>query len=487
MKFSFSNESLTKVNVDAIAIGLHPGEFTKSPGFAELDKATGGAVSRTLKDEGFKGEADEVVRIAVSGGLAARYVVVVGLGAKKASERDAEALAVFAVRGAKKLGSVAIQFPASMPGEAHVRHAVQGALTGSYTYDRYLTGEKKPKVTLKSVVLLTKESAALKKAVAQGEAVARAVNLARDLVNGPPNDITPTALADAAKKHAGAAGAKVLVWNKAQIKKARMELFLAVNRGSAEEPRFVHMSYKPRGAKKKIVFVGKGLTFDAGGLCIKDAGNMLTMKCDMAGAAATIGIVMAAAELKLPVEVHGIIGCTENMLGAEAYRPGDVFTSREGKTVEIINTDAEGRLVLADCLSYAHELNPDVLIDHATLTGACMVALGPWTAGLFANDDGAAEAYLEAGQAVGESFWRLPLTDDLKPMLKSSIADMKHMGDRWGGSITAALFLREFVGKAKWIHADIAGPAYLDSAHGLQPKGGTGFGIPTAIKFLESL
>jgi leucyl aminopeptidase len=239
---------------------------------------------------------------------------------------------------------------------------------------------------------------------------------------------------------------------------------------------------------KKIVFVGKGLTFDSGGLCIKPAAARLDMKCDMAGAATTIGIILAAARLKLPIEVHGLFGATENMTGSAAYRPGDVFKSLDGKTVEIINTDAEGRLVLADVLSYAaKKLKPDYMIDHATLTGACIVALGPWTAGLFSNDDTLAAAYAKAAAEQGESFWRLPLEEDLREMLKSDIADMKHMGDRYGGSITAALFLREFVGKTKWMHLDIAGPAFGERAHGVSPKGGTGFGVATGVRFLETL
>jgi leucyl aminopeptidase len=263
---------------------------------------------------------------------------------------------------------------------------------------------------------------------------------------------------------------------------------LAVARGSGKEPRFIHMTYKPEGkAKAKIVFVGKGLTFDAGGLCLKPAKSMIDMKCDMAGAATTIATVIAAARLKLPIEVHGVIGSTENMLGDDAYRPGDVFPSLDGKTVEIINTDAEGRLVLADALAYARELGGDVLIDHATLTGACMVALGPWTAGLFTAADDLATQYATAAEAEGESFWRMPLTEDLRESLRSDVADLKHTGDAYGGSISAALFLREFVGDSRWMHLDIAGPAFQERPHGIQPKGGSGFGVLTAIRFLESL
>jgi leucyl aminopeptidase len=266
-----------------------------------------------------------------------------------------------------------------------------------------------------------------------------------------------------------------------------MALFLAVNKGSAVPPRVAHIAYTPAGAKKRVVFVGKGLTFDAGGLCIKPAGSMVDMKCDMAGAAVTIAVVVAAARMRLPVEVHGVIGTTENQLRASAYRPSDVYTSREGKTVEIINTDAEGRLVLADILHWASELKPDYLVDHATLTGACMVALGNYRAALYGNDDDFADAYMEAASASGESYWRMPLDAELKTSLKSDVADLKHTGSRYGGSITAALFLQEFIGKTRWVHLDIAGPSYVDHAHGRHPKGGTGFGVATGVSFLELL
>jgi len=267
-----------------------------------------------------------------------------------------------------------------------------------------------------------------------------------------------------------------------------MNLLLAVNKGSAIEPRVIHVVYKPTRPKKKVVFVGKGLTFDSGGLCIKPAGSMIDMKCDMAGAATTLGIVFAAARLKLPIEVHAVVGSTENMTGAKAYRPGDVYKSLEGKTVEVINTDAEGRLVLADVLTWSvRKLKPDYMIDHATLTGACMVALGPWRAALYTDDDELASKYLDAAEGEGESFWRMPLDTDLRSTLKSAVADLKHIGGRYGGSITAALFLKEFTAETTWMHLDIAGPSFTDRAHGRLPKGGTGFGVATGVRFLEGL
>ncbi|MCA9580889.1 MAG: leucyl aminopeptidase [Myxococcales bacterium] len=485
MKISLSNVAFKSIKADLLVVGVPSGKLDKDPNVKLVDGAMGGGLSGLIKDEEFKGDWGQTLRVPTSGKIAARWLLLVGLGSEKNENRKAEWVAIQGARAAAKLRSVAVVLPGTS--DDAVRAGASGLTTGAYRYDRYFTGDRRKKVPLQSASLVGKFGSQAKTAVAEGTALGESINLARNLVNDPPNDLTPTALANAARKACNGAGGKTTVWSKAQIKKAKMELFLAVNRGSNEEPRFVHMVYRPKSPKKKVVFVGKGLTFDAGGLCLKPAGSMDTMKCDMGGAAVTIGIITAAARLRLPVEVHGILGCTENMLGGSAYRPGDVFKSREGKTVEIINTDAEGRLVLADCLSYAHELNPDVLVDHATLTGACMVALGPYAAGLYGNDDKLVAAYKKASEAAGESFWNMPLYDDLKKMLRSEVADLKHIGDRWGGSITAALFLQEFVGKAKWIHCDIAGPTFLDSPHGTMPKGGTGFGVATGIEFLRAL
>jgi leucyl aminopeptidase len=489
MKVTLSTDALTKVRADLLAIGVKQGGLGSDKTLKALDKAANGAISAAAKLDEFTGKSGETLKVQVGGRLATRTLLLVGLGDAAFGEKEARALVVRAAGAGSKYGTVAIALPAD--GDEILRAAAEGAVMGTYRYTRYLTGERLPKRTIQTIRLVSsrkdkKASAALDAGVAVGEAI----NLVRDLVNAPPNDLTPTALANEAEKACEPHGVSFQSWDKEQLQKLGAELFLAVNRGSAEAPRMVHLGYKPENVanKKKIVFVGKGLTFDSGGLCIKPAAGMGDMKCDMAGAAATIGIILAAARLKLPIEVHGLFGATENMTGSAAYRPGDVFKSLEGKTVEIINTDAEGRLVLADVLAYAvKNLQPDYLIDHATLTGACVVALGPWTAGLFANDDELANAYQKAAGEVGESFWRMPLSDDLREMLKSDIADLKHMGDRMGGSITAALFLREFIGKTKWMHLDIAGPAFLDRSHGLMPKGGTGFGVATGVRFLEAL
>ena len=246
------------------------------------------------------------------------------------------------------------------------------------------------------------------------------------------------------------------------------------------------MIYKPAGgAKSKLAFVGKGLCFDSGGLCIKPAQGMEEMKGDMGGAAGVIALMAALAVVKPNVEVHGLVGIAENMPDGAAYRPGDIFASYDGKTVEVINTDAEGRLVLADVLAYANELKPDLIVDVATLTGACVVALGPTVSGFFANRDETAERFRHAARAAGEATWQLPLVEDLREGLKSDWADIKHVADRWGGSITAALFLREFVGETPWVHVDIAGPSMASKPYGIYPKGGTGHGVLTFLKLIE--
>lgn len=492
MKVSLSTDAPSKVKADLLAFGVRAGQLAKDNLFKQLDRTTRGALSAAAKMEDFTGKAGETLRVNVRG-LAAPSVLVIGLGDAGWKDKDARALAVRAAQIGARYHTVALVLPEQGDPESSARLATEGLITGAYRYTRYLTGERLPKRRTETAKLVVGKTAGdVRDAMKRGIAMAESVTFARDLVNAPPNDLTPTALAEAAREEASKRGLEVRVWDKAGIHELGMHLFLAVNRGSAEEPRLVHMAWRPknvRAGSKRVVFVGKGLTFDSGGLCIKPPKSMIDMKCDMAGAAVTTGIMLACARLNLPLEVHGLFGATENMTGASAYRPGDVFPSLDGKTVEIINTDAEGRLVLADVLTYAaRTLSPDYLIDHATLTGACMVALGPWTAGLFANDDELARGYGDAAQAEGESFWRMPVDDDLRELLKSDIADLKHVGDQYGGSITAALFLREFIGKGtKWMHLDIAGPAFLERPHGTYPKGGTGFGIATAVRFLEAL
>ncbi|MFK7985394.1 MAG: leucyl aminopeptidase [Sandaracinaceae bacterium] len=484
MKVTLSTDAAAAVKADLLAIAV-PGDALRDANVKALDKAMGGALKPQIRLERFEGKPGQTLRTA-GAGIGAKQVLLVGIPAEW-SAADIRQAAATGAKAARSFGTMAFLL---LSEEAEVvRAAASGAVLGAYRYTTYLTGDRVPAKQLGTAKLLVeKRNAPLREAVAAGLAIGESVNHTRDLVNAPPNDLNPLTLADFAKERSAELGITCKVFNKKAIQKLGMNLFLAVNSGSGIEPRMIHMTYKPKEkAKARVVFVGKGITFDAGGLCLKPPKSMLDMKCDMGGAAVTIGIVMAAARLGLPVEVHGLVGSTENMLGENAYRPGDVFTSRDGKTVEIINTDAEGRLVLADVLAYARDLEPDVMIDHATLTGACMVALGPWTAGLFTDDDEIASAYSGAAETEGESYWRLPLNKQLRDMLNSNVADLKHTGEREGGAITAALFLQQFVGDCRWMHLDIAGPTFQDRPHGLSGKGGSGFGVMTGVRFLENL
>jgi leucyl aminopeptidase len=311
---------------------------------------------------------------------------------------------------------------------------------------------------------------------------------ARDLVNEPAGEMTPSQMAEVARHIAKEHGLEVKVLGPRECEKLGMGMFLAVARGSDEEPRLIHLSYRPRGkapARKRIALIGKGVTFDSGGLSLKQSASMETMKTDMSGAAAVLSAIGVLAELGVPYEVHAVAACTENMPSGKAYKLGDVLRSMSGRTVEINNTDAEGRLTLGDAITYAiREARPDELFDFATLTGACIVALGPHVAGVMGSDLSLIERWLAAARLAGEDMWHLPLPERLKEQLKSEIADMKNTGERPGGALTAGLFLREFVGDTPWVHVDLAGPANADKEFAHVGKGGTGFGVATIVEYL---
>lgn len=459
---------------------------------AALEKAIGGSLKDLVARDEFKGKRDQRLVVPTLGKLPATHVALLGVG--DASRLDDAALRLFGASAARisqteKARSMALVVPEGVAGE-RLRFVAEGLALGSYRYDRLFTGDRRPKRTLGTVSLLVKGKVSPRDrdAVSLGLSIAEAVNITRDLQNDPPNELTPAALVQAAAKVAKTHKLKVTLFDRKKLEAEGMKLFVAVGQGSANQPYMAHVVYTPsRKPKKRVVIVGKGLTFDSGGLCIKPAQGMGEMKTDMSGAANVVGLMAAVALRGLDVEVHGILGCAENMPDGEAYRPGDVFGSLDGKTVEIVNTDAEGRLVLADCLAYARRLKPDLIIDNATLTGACVIALGNTCSGYFATSDDLADRFGKAAREAGEQFWRLPLLEDLKDSLKSDVADLKHTGDRWGGSITAALFLREFVGDIPWIHCDIAGPSLSSRAYGIYPKGGTGHGVLTFLRFLETL
>ena len=488
MRISLSEASWEKSTADIVALAVASGKTRFGRALGRIEAVTGkGSIKPLASDERFEGKRTQTLKVAASGKAKARWLLLVGIGEEKDASKIAWKMGRAVASAARAQKSAAIELPEVTPDS--VRAVSHGLISGSYRYTEYKT-DKSEGATLTSAFILDAPKGArdLTAAIRTGKAVAESVNFARDLVNAPPNELNPLTLARAAASESKKLGLSCRIWNKARIQKEGMNLLLAVNQGSAIEPRVIHVIHKPPRPKKKVVFVGKGLTFDSGGLCIKPGASMVDMKCDMAGSAATLGIVFAAARLKLPIEVHAVVGSTENMTGAKAYRPGDIYKSLEGKTVEVINTDAEGRLVLADVLTWAaRKLKPDYMIDHATLTGACMVALGPYRAALYTDDEKLASAYLDAAGAEGESFWRMPLDSELRSMLKSPVADLKHIGGRYGGSITAALFLKEFTEETTWMHLDIAGPAFLERAHRRMPKGGTGFGVATGVRFLEGL
>ncbi|MCL2767938.1 MAG: leucyl aminopeptidase, partial [Synergistaceae bacterium] len=369
--------------------------------------------------------------------------------------------------------------------------AGEGVELGAYSFDKYKTkkDDEDNKRKLENVYIAGAKNESLSK----GIIVACSQNYARDLTNEPGNVIYPQTLAECAKKLADQLGLDCEVWDEKRIIKEKMGCLYAVGAGSKNPPRFIHLTYRPAGVKKarKIAIVGKGLTFDSGGLDIKPPEFLRTMKGDKSGACNVLGIMRGIAKLKPKVEVHGIIGAAENMPGGASFRPDDILTARNGKTIEIDNTDAEGRLVLADALCYASELKPDVIIDMATLTGACAVALGSYRAGLFSNDDDLAGEILSASEACGENLWRLPAEDEkISESMKSPIADMVNCGNRYGGATFAAIFLKEFIGEAKkgkkipWVHLDIAGVDFFKEETSIYAKGASAFGTRTCLEYI---
>jgi leucyl aminopeptidase len=439
--------------------------------------------------EGFAAKVGQVLRVSVSPG---RRAHVVGLGEPDRLEPDRyrRAAAAF-VRSAGQGGEATMIVPSGAPGAA----LAEGAMLATYRFDPYRS--QPPPGPLERLVLVPaspEDEAALRDEVALGVARADAVAFARDLVNTPPSDLDPSEFADrVAERLAGRARTSVEIWDRDRIVSERLGGLLAVARGSSEPPRLVLASYEPAslpegGAGPHVVLVGKGITFDSGGLSLKTPEGMTTMKTDMSGAAAVMAALSACAELSVGVRVTAIAMVTENMPGPSALKPGDVFRARNGKTIEVLNTDAEGRLVLADGLSLASELEPDAIVDVATLTGAQVVALGRSIGALFGNDPPLTEALREAGRRAGEPLWPMPLPEEYAEHIDSDVADMKNTG-RTGeaGSIAAAMLLSRFVGEGPWAHLDIAGPARSAESSGYLTKGGTGFGVRTLLEYLQEL
>jgi leucyl aminopeptidase len=368
----------------------------------------------------------------------------------------------------------------------------EGIALSGYVYERYLGEDKrKPSKLETAIVIAEGELDPRRTASKQGSIIAESIRRARDLGNGPADLVTPAFLAENASELAAELRGAELdvscrVLDLEECERLGMGLFLAVARGSDLPPKFIHMSYRPKCASKgRVCLIGKGVTFDSGGYSLKPSDGMLQMKLDMSGAAAVISAMYGIAKLELPYEVHAIVAAAENMVSGRAYRLGDVFRASNGKTVEINNTDAEGRLTLADALVYAAKLEPDLVIDFATLTGACVVALGPHICGVMTRDDQLAHGWLAAGERAGEDMWRLPLPKPLMSQLDSKIADMRNTGERYGGALTAGLFLEQFSEGKRWMHVDIAGPAMVEKPFGVNVEGSSGIPVATIIEFLS--
>lgn len=503
---TLTTRDAANLKVDALVVGSVSTESgAELADGHELPASAAKHLAAVLTDLEAKAKSGETVRVVAVPDVAATAVVVTGLGAADEITADVlRAAAGAALRSVATKASVAVALPAA--DEAALAAVADGAYAGCYTFDAGSTkvstatqtkakgAAKKagpgPKIT---VVSSLGQGKSVKSAVERAAVIGSARDLARDLVNTPPNLLTPQAFVERVKAVVAASSGKVTVsvLDEKALAKGGFGGIVGVGQGSVNPPRIVTMTYSPngtRGKKPSVALVGKGITFDSGGLCIKPAGSMLTMKSDMAGAAAVAATVIAAAELGGPVAVSGYLCLAENMPSGTAQRPGDVVTMRNGTSVEIIDTDAEGRMVLGDGLCLASEAKPDVIVDIATLTGAQMVALGSRVAGVMGNDDNFRARVVAAGGAEGEDSWAMPLPKELRAGLDSVVADLQHKADRWGGMLTAGLFLKEFVGEGiPWAHVDIAGPSFNESAaNGAIPKGGTGYGVATLVNLIEN-
>jgi leucyl aminopeptidase len=441
-----------------------------------------------LKSRGFEGRPGQVQIVSGANG---RPVAVVGVG--KSAEVDPKKIrraSIGLAKAAKRHKTVASSLLDVLPFDADrvsaARAHAEGLVMGAYSYNDLKSDGKPNEIT--TVTVAGGGGAKVQAALDLGAQVGEAVGFARDLVNEPGGSLTPAEFARKAQDMARSKGLRARVMTESAIKRAKLGGLLGVNRGSDQAPRFVELTYEPEGrAKGHLALVGKGLTFDAGGLSIKTGTGMMTMKCDMGGGAAVIGAMSAVAGVGPPCKVSAYVPMTDNMLGGDATRPGDVLTIKNGKTVEVLNTDAEGRLILADALSVASAAKPDAIVDLATLTGACMVALGPNLAGLMSNNDDWAGQVEAASKNTGEQAWRLPLPPEYRKQLDSSVADLKNIGGPYGGALTAGLFLQEFVANdIPWAHLDIAGVAFLDADNGDMPKGGTGFGVRLLLDLIAN-
>ena len=491
MKTLLSNASPAELETEClVAVVLDRGEKDKTEAFvASSDKSVQEAAAEVLSSGEVTGKPLETALLHNPLKLKAKRLLLLGGGkAKKFAASDLRKLAGVAVRSlkSKAVRNFAFLVPGDVNLEDAVKAIVEGAFVGVFDSDTYKSDRKNQKIDSLTIVA-TGDQAALQKALDEARIVGESQNFTRDLVNEPSNRMTPTILAERAKRMAQEVGLKCEVYGADKIKELKMGAFWGVAQGSDEPPALIVMRYEPAGAPDKPVLglVGKGITFDTGGISIKPSDGMEKMKYDMAGGATMIGAMRAIALLKPKVKVIGIVCATENMPSGKAQKPGDIQTAMSGKTIEIINTDAEGRLVLADGLCYARQLGCTHLVDAATLTGAVVVALGYYNAGVFSNDDALYERFNKALAKSGEKMWRLPVTDEYLDQTRSSIADLMNTGGRWGGASTAAAFLKEFAEDTPWIHLDIAGTAWMEDQKPWIAKGPSGIAVRSLVEFVR--
>ncbi len=493
MKINLKESKIESIETELLIIGTYENDVGTAK---KIDEKTGNEITKSMKKKEFNGEYGQIKIINTAGKIKAKNILVLGLGKK-------ENVTVMILKKAIGIGSRiardilgAKEFTTTLHSNEtkeknslaeKIQAVTEGILLGNYQFLKYKTqGLDKIKKLNEAIIVVDKKEKEYEKAVEKGKIIAESTIFVRDLVNEPGSELTPEVFAKIAEKEAKKYGIKITVLNKKEIEKKKLYGLLAVSRGSINDPRFLILEYKGN-SKKSLALVGKGVTFDSGGLDLKSAKGMETMKGDMGGAATTLGAIIAAARLKLPVHIYGVIGLTENMPGRNAYKPGDVVKTYNGKTIEVLNTDAEGRVTLADSLTYAEKnLKPDVIIDLATLTGACVVALGSVAAAVV-GDEKIVDKLKEASKTSGEKIWELPLWQEYLDQVKSDIADVRNIGLYAGeaGTITAAAFLKNFIDKTPWAHIDIAGTAFTNEEKELTKKGGTGWGINLLTSFLE--
>lgn len=497
MDVKVASGDIAKLKIDAIVVNLFEGTASPAGATGAVDKALGGLISRLIAEGEIKGKLGEMTLLHSMEKIAAARVLVAGLGKEKelnlARIRGVAAEASRYLRrvGVKRFATIA--HGAGIGGidaEKSAQAVTEGAILGLYAFRKHQTKEPEQK-DIEEVLIVERDRqklSQLRRGCAKGRILAEATNLARDMANEPGNYMTPTTMAEVASKVAQDHGLEVKVLEKKDIEKLGMGALLGVAQGSRQPPKFIILSYKgTRPSKTPLGLIGKGITFDSGGISIKPSEAMGDMKGDMSGGAAVIAAMGAIAELKPKINVTALVPATENLPDGAAVKPGDILKAMNGKTIEIANTDAEGRLVLADALSYAGKLKLSPLVDVATLTGACHVALGDVCSGAFTNDQELVEKVIKAGDESGERIWQMPMDDDYKEQNKSDVADIKNTGGRWGGAITAAQFLAEFVGETPWVHLDIAGTDRTDKEKKSLVKGATGVTVRTLVNLALSL